>query len=55
MNPHELATDVGSVLSGRQAVELGLIDAMGSLSDALEALYQLIESSPGRYPDAEMT
>ena len=51
MNPHELATDVGSVLSGEQAVELGLIDAMGSLSDALEALYQLIESSPARYPD----
>ena len=53
MNPHELATDVGSVLSGEQAVGLGLIDRIGSLSDALEALYTLIEEAPPRYPDAE--
>ncbi len=53
MNPHELATDVGSVLSGEQAVELGLIDQMGGLSDALEALYTLIEKAPPRYPDEE--
>ena len=49
MNTAELATDVGSVLSGRQAVELGLIDQMGSLSDAMQGLYDLIESSPPRY------
>lgn len=55
MNPHELATDVGSVLSGEQAVELGLIDRIGGLSDALEALYTLIEEAPPRYPDSEAT
>ncbi len=51
MNTEELATDVGSVVSGAQAVELGLIDRMGSLSDAVEALYTLIEEGEPRYPD----
>ena len=51
MNTTELATDVGSVVSGAQAVELGLIDRMGSLSDAMQGLYELIESAPPRYPD----
>ncbi len=51
MNTQELATDVGSVLSGAQAVECGLIDRMGGLSDALGGLYELIESKPPRYPD----
>ncbi len=50
-NTQELATDVGSVISGQQAVEMGLIDHLGSLSDAIEALYALIESEQGRYPD----
>jgi len=39
----EMAADVGSVLYGEAAVEVGLIDRMGTLSDALEALYDLIE------------
>lgn len=51
MNTQELATDVGSVLSGAQAVEMGLIDRIGTLSDAVEGLYELIETSPPRYPD----
>ncbi len=50
-NTKELATDVGSVVSGEQAVEMGLIDHLGSLSDAIEGLYALIESSDIRYPD----
>ncbi len=49
MNTQELATDVGSVVSGQQAVEMGLIDHLGSLSDAIEGLYELIESGEGRY------
>ena len=53
MNTAELATDVGSVLSGEQAVALGLIDAIGSLSDAMQGLYDLIETTPPRYPDAD--
>lgn len=50
-NTEELTTDVGSVLSGAQAVELGLIDRIGTLSDAVEGLYELIETTPPRYPD----
>lgn len=38
--------DVGTVLEGADAVEAGLIDSLGSLSDALEALYDMIESKP---------
>lgn len=51
-NTEELATDVGSVVSGEQAVEMGLIDHLGSLSDAIEGLYALIENGEPRYPDA---
>ena len=38
----ELANDVGSVLDGPEAVELGLIDSLGSLSDALGWLHEEI-------------
>ncbi len=38
----ELATDVGTVLYGRQAVDCGLIERLGSLSEALEALHSMI-------------
>ena len=39
----ELAADVGSVIYGEEAVEQGLIDRIGGLSDALECLYGMIE------------
>ena len=42
----ELTQDVGSVLDGREAVECGLIDQLGSLSDALDYLHGQIESGP---------
>lgn len=45
METDELATDVGSVLEGEQAVEEGLIDSLGSLSDAIEALYDMIDKT----------
>ena len=38
----EMAADVGSVIYGEEAVELGLIDHIGGLSDALDCLYQQI-------------
>lgn len=43
MNTSELVTDVGTMLDGEKAVECGLIDSLGGLSDALKALYQLID------------
>ncbi len=45
METDELATDVGSVLEGEQAVEEGLIDSLGSLSDAIKALYDMIDQT----------
>ena len=39
----ELSTDVGSVLSGEDAVREGLMDYLGGLSDALDCLYEMIE------------
>ena len=42
----ELANDVGSVIHGEDAVRLGLIDAVGTLSDALDWLHQEIEAEP---------
>lgn len=43
MNTGELATDVGSVLDGAEAVEMGLIDCLGSLSDAMGALSEMMK------------
>ena len=42
MNTDEMTTDVGTVLDGVDAVREGLIDASGSLSDAVRALYEMI-------------
>ena len=39
-NTDELANDVGSVIYGEEAVEKGLIDRLGSLSDALSWLHE---------------
>lgn len=44
MNTGELITDVGSTLSGKKAVSVGLIDSMGNLSEVLDCLYKMIES-----------
>ena len=35
----EMAADVGSVIYGEEAVNLGLIDRIGGLGDALDCLY----------------
>jgi len=43
LNTDELATDVGSVVYGEQAVSMGLIDRLGGLADALQRLHQMIE------------
>ena len=53
MNTQELVMDVGSVLDGPDAVEEGLIDSLGSLSDAMDCLNNMIDAQkkkrkPGR-------
>ena len=42
-NTGELVMDMGTVLNGEQAVQEGLIDALGGLGDALGYLYEEIE------------
>ena len=37
-----MANDVGTILFGEEAVKMGIIDEVGSLSDALEKLYSMI-------------
>ena len=39
----EMATDVGTILYGREAVASGLIDELGGLNDALAALHGMIK------------
>ena len=39
----ELVMDIGTVLSGEQAVREGLIDELGSLNSAIACLYAMIE------------
>lgn len=41
----EMATDVGTILYGKEAVDSGLIDHLGGLNDALRALHCMIENS----------
>ena len=45
MRTGELATDVGTIVYGKEAVRLGLIDELGGLSDALECLHRMIRES----------
>ncbi|MDR2520149.1 MAG: ATP-dependent Clp protease proteolytic subunit [Eubacteriaceae bacterium] len=42
LNADELVNDIGSILIGKKAVEVGLIDAVGSISSALSKLMELI-------------
>ena len=45
MSTDELASDVGSVVYGQQAVSMGLIDRLGGLSDALACLHKMIDNN----------
>lgn len=49
----EMATDVGTILYGKEAVSSGLIDKLGGLSDALSALHKMIEKPKGKRRRAE--
>ena len=43
MRPDEMATDVGSIIDGDDAVKYGIIDEVGGLGDALTALRKMIK------------
>ena len=48
MERDELVLDIGTVLDGKNAVEEGLIDNLGSLSDAVKRLYEMIEKDKSK-------
>ena len=41
----EMATDVGTILYGKEAVTSGLIDELGGLNDALVCLHRMIDEA----------
>jgi len=41
----QIATDVGSIVDGKEAVNIGLIDSIGGVSEALASLRDMIQSS----------
>jgi ATP-dependent protease ClpP protease subunit len=43
----EMATDVGTILYGKEAVSSGLIDELGGLHDALRCLHNMIDQNKG--------
>ena len=45
MNTKEMVTDVGSVISGEKAVDVGLIDEIGTLGNVIESLYKMIDEN----------
>lgn len=45
LNSSDLVNDIGTILSGEDAVKEGLIDSIGGLSDAIEALHKMIEEN----------
>ena len=45
LNTGELVMDIGTILEGEEAVEEGLIDRVGTVSDAIDALYDMIKES----------
>lgn len=45
LNTGELVMDIGTILEGEEAVEEGLIDSVGTVSEAIDALYDMIKES----------
>lgn len=44
----QIATDVGTIVYGREAVDSGLIDRLGGLKDALQVLHGMIDEQKGK-------
>lgn len=49
----EMATDVGTILYGKEAVSSGLIDKLGGLNDALSALHKMIDKQRTRQKNGQ--
>ena len=46
-NTKMLARDLGTVLVGQEAVDVGLIDEVGGIREALKKLYEMIDEKQG--------
>ena len=51
MKPDMLATDVGSIVEGAEAVKYGIIDEIGGLSEALAALRDMAPKNQHKCPN----
>jgi len=47
LNTGDIANEIGTVLIGKEAVDCGLIDEIGGLSQALRALRMMIKEQNG--------
>ncbi len=45
LNTGELVLDIGTILEGQEAVSEGLIDSLGTLSEAIDCLYSMIKEN----------
>jgi ATP-dependent protease ClpP protease subunit len=45
LNKNELTTDIGTILIGKQAVDIGLIDEMGGMEDAMRKINEMIANT----------
>ena len=45
LNTTEMSCDIGSILYGQEAVDAGIIDSVGSMSDALNCLKKMVRVS----------
>ena len=45
LNTGELVLDIGTILEGQEAVDEGLIDSVGTMAEAMDCLYDMIENS----------
>ena len=48
LNTGELVMDVGTILDGEAAVAEGLIDSVGNVSEAIDALYEMIDNNSAK-------
>lgn len=51
LNTKELVTDIGTILEGEEAVKEGLIDAVGTLMEATDCLYDMIAAQKNEQND----
>jgi ATP-dependent protease ClpP protease subunit len=47
LETHDLLNDMGTILIGKQAVDIGLIDDIGGISQALKKLREMIDNKQG--------